>query len=204
MIIKLYEENTNQRDLETVLEVIRKDGVVIFPTDTVYGIGCDIYNTKAVERVARLKGLNIKKADFSFIVADLSNLSEYTQQVDNQTFKLLKKNLPGPFTFILPASSKVPKLFKNNKKTVGLRIPDHPILHTIVKTYGSPLLTTSVIDDDDVLEYTTDPELIHEKYKDIVDLVIDGGYGKNVASTVVNCTGSEPEIIRQGVGELIF
>jgi len=204
MIIKLYEENTNQRDLETVLEVIRKDGVVIFPTDTVYGIGCDIYNTKAVERVARLKGLNIKKADFSFIVADLSNLSEYTQQVDNQTFKLLKKNLPGPFTFILPASSKVPKLFKNNKKTVGLRIPDHPILHTIVKTYGSPLLTTSVIDDDDVLEYTTDPELIHEKYKDIVDLVIDGGYGKNVASTVVNCTGSEPEIIRQGVGELIY
>ncbi len=204
MIIKLYEENTNQRDLETVLDVIRRDGVVIFPTDTVYGIGCDIYNTKAVERVARLKGLNIKKADFSFIVADLSNLSEYTQQVDNQTFKLLKKNLPGPFTFILPASSKVPKLFKNNKKTVGLRIPDHPILQTIVKNYGSPLLTTSVIDDDDVLEYTTDPELIHEKYKDMVDLVIDGGYGKNVASTVVNCTGSEPEIIRQGVGELIF
>ncbi len=204
MIIKLYEENTNQRDLETVLEVIRKDGVVIFPTDTVYGIGCDIYSTKAVERVARLKGLNVKKADFSFIVADLSNLSEYTQQVDNQTFKLLKKNLPGPFTFILPASSKVPKLFKNNKKTVGLRIPDHPILQTIVKSYGSPLLTTSVIDDDDVLEYTTDPELIHEKYKDMVDLVIDGGYGKNVASTVVNCAGSEPEIIRQGVGELII
>lgn len=202
MLLKIYPENPNPKHINRIVDVLKSGGVIIYPTDTVYGIGCDIYNQKAVERVARLKGKNPEDADFSFIVSDLSHLAEYTKMVDNSVFKLMKKNLPGPFTFILHASSKVPKIFKNKKKTIGLRIPDNPVIQEIVNQLGNPILTTSIHDDDDVLEYTTDPELIHEKYQELVDIVIDGGYGNNQASTVIDCTGDEPEMVRQGIGEV--
>ncbi|HYX05791.1 MAG TPA: L-threonylcarbamoyladenylate synthase [Bacteroidales bacterium] len=202
MLLKIYPDNPNPKHINRVVEVLKNGGLIIYPTDSVYGLGCDIYNQKAVERVARLKGKNPEDADFSFIVSDLSNLSEYTKMVDNSIFKLMKKNLPGPFTFILHASSKVPKIFKNKKKTIGLRIPDNPVIREIVAQLGNPILTTSIHDDDDVVEYTTDPELIHEKYQELVDIVIDGGYGNNQASTVIDCTGDEPEMIRQGIGEV--
>jgi tRNA threonylcarbamoyl adenosine modification protein (Sua5/YciO/YrdC/YwlC family) len=202
MLLKIYPDNPNPKHINRVVEVLKNGGLIIYPTDTVYGLGCDIYNQKAVERVAQLKGKKPEDADFSFIVSDLSHLSEYTKLVDNSIFKLMKKNLPGPFTFILQASSKVPRIFKNKKKTIGLRIPDNPVIREIVTQLGNPILTTSIHDDDDVLEYTTDPELIHEKYEDLVDIVIDGGFGNNQASTVIDCTGDEPELIRQGIGEV--
>jgi tRNA threonylcarbamoyl adenosine modification protein (Sua5/YciO/YrdC/YwlC family) len=167
-------------------------------------MGCDIHNRKSVEKIAKLKGIKLEKAKFSIIYHSLSQISEYTRPISNTVFKLMKKNLPGPFTFILNANNKVPEIFQSNKKTIGIRIPDNPIILEIVKEFGSPLLTTSVHDEDKIIEYTTDPELIHENYKDSVDLVIDGGYGQNEASTVVDCTGDEPVIIRQGIGELII
>lgn len=202
MLVRIYPENPNPRHIQRVAEVLQKGGIIIYPTDTVYGLGCNIFDQKAVEKVARIKGIKPTEANFSFIVHDFSHLSDFTRQVDNSTFKLLKKHLPGAFTFILNASHNVPKLFKNKKKTVGIRIPDNPIILDIVKEFGHPILTTSVHDDDEVLEYTTDPELIHEKYCDLVDLVIDGGYGGNVPSTIVDCTAEEPRIIRQGKGML--
>jgi tRNA threonylcarbamoyl adenosine modification protein (Sua5/YciO/YrdC/YwlC family) len=202
MLIKIYPENPNPRQIQKVVEILEKGGVIIYPTDTVYGLGCDIFDQKAVERIARIKGLKPSEANFSFIVHDFSHLSDFTRHVDNATFKLLKKNLPGPFTFILNASSSVPRLFKNKKKTVGIRIPDNPIILEIVRQLGRPILTTSVLDDDELIEYTTDPELIHEKFAEQVDLVIDGGYGDNVPSTIVDCTADEPSILRQGKGEL--
>ncbi len=201
MLLKIYPENPNPREVDKVVEILRNGGIVIYPTDTVYGLGCDINNSRAVEKIARLKGINPKKNNFSFICHDLSHLSDFTKPLDSRTFKILKKNLPGPFTFILPANSNVPKLFKNNKRTVGLRIPNNPIILEIVRQLGNPILSTSVKDEDEILEYTTDPDLIHEKYKDLVDVVIDGGFGDNEASTIVDCTnGSEFEIIRQGKG----
>ena len=175
----------------------------VFPTDSVYGLGCSINHPKAIERVAKIKGVKLEKSDFSFIFPDLSSLSEYTKPIDNVIFKLIKKNSPGAFTFILQASNRIPKIFKNKKKTIGIRIPDNQIIIAIARELGTPILTTSIHDDDEVIEYTTDPELIHEKYQNVVDLVIDGGYGRNEASTVVDCTSSEIEIIRQGVGELL-
>lgn len=202
MLIKIYPENPNPRQIQKVVETLEKGGVIIYPTDTVYGLGCDIFDQKAVERIARIKGLKTSEANFSIIVHDFSHLSDFTRHVDNTTFKLLKKNLPGPFTFILNASSSLPKLFKNKKKTVGIRIPDNPIILEIVRQLGRPILTTSVLDDDELLEYTTDPELIHEKFAEQVDLVIDGGYGDNIPSTIVDCTAEEPIILRQGKGEL--
>lgn len=202
MLIKIYPENPNPRQIQKVVETLEKGGVIIYPTDTVYGLGCDIFDQKAVERIARIKGLKPSEANFSIIVHDFSHLSDFTRHVDNATFKLLKKNLPGPFTFILNASSSLPKLFKNKKKTVGIRIPDNPIILEIVRQLGRPILTTSVLDDDELLEYTTDPELIHEKFAEQVDLVIDGGYGDNIPSTIVDCTAEEPIILRQGKGEL--
>lgn len=202
LFIKLYESNNNPRQLDKVIEVLREGGVIIYPTDSVYGIGCDIYNHKAVERIARIKGVKSEKAQFSLICYNLSQLSDYTTPISNNVFKLMKKSLPGPFTFILNANSKVPKMFQSNKKTVGIRIPDNNIILTIAREFGTPILTTSVRDDDEILEYTTDPELILENYRDLVDLVIDGGYGNNQPTTVVDCTGPEPEIIRQGIGEL--
>ena len=202
MLTKLYTENPNPKQIESIVRVLQGGGVIIYPTDTVYGIGCDIHNQKAVERIARIKGIKPEKAEFSFICRDLSHLSEYARQVSNPVFKLMKRNLPGPFTFILNASSKVPKILESKKKTVGIRIPDNKIVTTIVEQLGNPLLTTSIHFDDTQIEYATDPELIHEKFVDLVDLVVDGGYGGAMFSTVVNCTGDEPEIIRQGLGIL--
>jgi len=202
MLIKIYPDNPNSRDLSKIVEILKKGGIIIFPTDTVYGIGCDIYHPKAVEKIARIKGVDPAKPNFSFICYDLSHLSDFTSQVDNSIFKLMNKNLPGPFTFILHASNKVPKIFERKKKTVGIRIPDNDIAREIVKILGHPIMSTSVIDEDEVIEYTTDPELIYEKYKNIVDIVIDGGYGNNEASTIIDCTREEIEIIRQGIGEL--
>ncbi|PWD98026.1 L-threonylcarbamoyladenylate synthase [Marinilabilia rubra] len=205
MLIKIYPENPNPREVEKAVEILRNGGIVIYPTDTVYGMGCDINNSKALERIARIKGINPKKDHLSVICHDLSHLSDYTKPLDSSTFKLIKKNLPGPFTFILQANNSVPKFFKSNKRTIGLRIPDNPIIIEIVKQLGNPILSTSIKDDDEIIEYTTDPELIHEKYENIVDLVIDGGYGGNEASTIVDCTKSnECEITREGKGELEF
>ena len=206
MLLKLYEENPNPRDIQKVINVIRSGGVIIYPTDTMYGIGCDIYNPKAVGKVAELKGLKIQDADFSFICHNLSLLSLYARHVDNTTCKLMKRNLPGPFTFILNASSNVPKIFKNNKKTIGIRVPNNPIILNIVHEWGQPLLTTSIEGDEDEPETFTNPELIHEKYKrtkygDEI-LVIDGGHGNNELSTVIDCTGDDINLLRQGVGNL--
>ncbi|MDR2928050.1 MAG: threonylcarbamoyl-AMP synthase [Cytophagaceae bacterium] len=202
MLLKIYPENPNAREIRKVAEVLKSGGLVVYPTDTVYGLGCDINNSRAVEKVAQIKGLNLKKEHLSIICHDLSHLSYYTKALENNIFKLLKKNLPGAFTFILPASNNVPKLFKNNKKTIGLRIPNNSIVLEIVKELGNPLLNTSIKDDDEILEYMTDPELIHEKYGRHVDIVIDGGYGDNQPSTIVDCTVSPYEIVRQGKGEV--
>jgi len=202
MLIKVYPENPNPKEVNKVVEILKNGGIIIYPTDTVYGMGCDINNSKAVEKVARVKGVKADKADFSFIFSSLSTLSEFTKDMNNSTFKILKQYLPGPYTFILKASNKVPKIFKNKKKTIGIRIPDNNIITSIVEELGNPIITTSVHDDDDIIEYTTDPELIHERYENLVDAVIDGGFGKNVASTVIDCTGDEPVVLRQGVGEI--
>jgi tRNA threonylcarbamoyl adenosine modification protein (Sua5/YciO/YrdC/YwlC family) len=203
MFIKLYNENPNPRDILKVVEVLKQGGIIIYPTDTVYGMGCDITQRKAVEQVARLKGINIEKSNFSFICSDLSHLSVYARPISNSVFKTIKKNTPGPFTFILEASSNVPKYFKGKKKTVGIRVPDNNIIREIIRELGNPILSTSIHDEDEILEYTTDPELIYEKFKDITDLVIDGGFGELVPSTVVDFTASNPVIVRQGKGKLI-
>lgn len=178
-------------------------GIIIYPTDTVYGIGCDILKSKAIEKVALIKGINAAKANFSFICNDLSQLADYSKPINNDVFKLMRKNLPGPFTFILNANNNVPKLIQSKKKTVGIRIPDNNIPLEIVRELGHPIMSTSVHDDDEILEYTTDPELIYEKYSSVVDIVIDGGYGDNEASTVVDCTSDEILIVREGKGILI-
>ncbi len=201
MIIKMYHENPNPEQVRKVAGLLREGGVIIYPTDTIYGLGCDIYQQKAVERIARLKGIKPEKAKFSFIVSDLSHLSDFTRFVGNDIYKLMKTNLPGPYTFILHASSSVPRILKNRKKTIGIRIPDNNIILEIVKELGHPILTTSIHDDDEIIEYTTDPELIHENFKEKVDLVIDGGYGGNIPSTIIDCTGKEPFILREGAGK---
>ncbi len=198
--IKMYEEFPNPRHIRKVCDVLREGGVVIYPTDTVYGLGCDIYHTKAVEKIARLKSINPEKAKFSFIVSDLSHLSNYTKFVNNEIFKLMKSSLPGPYTFILHANNNVPKILKNKKKTVGIRIPDNQIILEIVRELGHPILTTSIHDADEVIDYTTDPSLIYDNFKYKVDVVIDGGYGGNVPSTIIDCTGEEPLVIREGAG----
>jgi tRNA threonylcarbamoyl adenosine modification protein (Sua5/YciO/YrdC/YwlC family) len=202
MLLKLYDNNTNPKDLKRISQCLQSGGVIIYPTDTIYAIGCDINSRSAIERVANIRGIKADKADFSFVFYDLSQISEYTKQFDSATFKLLKRNLPGAFTFILEANNSIPKLFKNKKRTLGIRVPDNSICRSIVENFGNPIISTSVHDDDEVLEYTTDPELIYEKYKDKVDIVIDGGFGNNEASTVVDLTAGYPEIIRQGIGEL--
>ncbi len=199
--IKIYPENPNPKEIKKVVDILRKGGLVIYPTDTVYGLGCDITNTKALERIARIKGVKLAKANWSFICADLSNLSDYVRQIDTPTFKILKRALPGPYTFILPGNNNLPKEFKN-KKTVGIRVPDNAIARALVVELGNPIVSTSIRDDDELLEYTTDPELIYEKWEKLVDLVIDGGYGDNVASTVIDLSEPEPVIIREGKGSL--
>jgi tRNA threonylcarbamoyl adenosine modification protein (Sua5/YciO/YrdC/YwlC family) len=198
--VKLYNENPNPKAIQRIAEILHDGGIIIYPTDTVYGIGCDITNQKAVEKIARLKALKIENANLSFICSDLSHLSDYAKPIPNPVFKLMKKHFPGPFTFILEASNNVPKYFKGKKKTVGIRIPDNNIIRAIVEELGNPILSTSIHDDDEILEYTTDPELINEKYQDIADVIIDGGFGDLVPSTVVDCTGAEPEVVRQGKG----
>lgn len=202
MLLKLYEKSPDQRQIDKVVELLRDGGVIIYPTDTVYGIGCDITKARAVERVARIKGIKPEKAQFSFICSDLSHISDFARHVDNTTFKLMKSYLPGPYTFILTASSQVPKSIKQNRKTVGIRVPDNNIILEIVRQLGNPILTTSLKLDDRILEYPTDPELIHEEYGYLVDAVIDGGYGGMVPSTIIDCSGDEPEVVRQGLGEV--
>jgi tRNA threonylcarbamoyl adenosine modification protein (Sua5/YciO/YrdC/YwlC family) len=204
MLLKLYNENPNPRDIRKIVEVLLDGGIIIYPTDTVYGLGCDITNNKAVEKVARFKGINIEKANFSFICSDLSHISDYTKPITSSVFKLMKKNLPGPFTFILEANNNVPRYFKGKKKTVGIRVPDNNIIREIVKELGNPILSTSIRDEDEILEYTTDPELIYEKYQDLADIVIDGGYGELIPSTVIDCTRDEIEIVREGKGILVY
>ncbi len=199
--IKLYKENPNPREIERVIRVLKNGGLIIYPTDTVYGLGCDITNNKALERIAKIKGVKIEKANLSFICHDLSNLSDYVKQIDTSTFKVLKRALPGPYTFILPGAKTLPNVFKK-KKTVGIRVPNNNIALEIVKQLGNPIISTSIRDEDEILEYTTDPELILEKWNNLVDLVIDGGYGDNEASTVIDFSGDEPEIIREGKGSL--
>ncbi|CEN37577.1 L-threonylcarbamoyladenylate synthase [Capnocytophaga cynodegmi] len=197
--IKIYNENPNEREIAKVVQVLRSGGLVIYPTDTVYGLGCDITNTKALERIAKIKGIKLEKANFSFICPDLSNLSDYVKQIDTSTFKILKRALPGPYTFILPGNNNLPSAFKK-KKTVGIRIPDNNIARIIVERLGNPIVSTSIRDEDDVIEYTTDPELIFEKWQNKVDVVIDGGYSDNMASTVIDLSDSEPVIVREGKG----
>ncbi|MDC6364783.1 MULTISPECIES: L-threonylcarbamoyladenylate synthase [Flavobacteriaceae] len=197
--IKLYEENPDPRQVEKIVAVLRKGGLIIYPTDTVYGLGCDITNTKALQRIALIKGVKLEKANWSFVCADLSNLSDFVRQIDSTTFKILKRALPGPYTFILPGNNNLPKDFKK-KKTVGIRVPDNDIAKALVTELGNPIVSTSIRDEDDILEYTTDPELIFEKWRNLVDIVIDGGYGGNVASTVIDLSQGEPEIVREGKG----
>lgn len=202
MLIKIYEDNPNPKAIQQAVEVLQKGGVIIYPTDTVYGIGCDITNQKAIERVCQIRGLRPDKSNLSFICYDLTDISNYTKPFDTAVFRVLKKALPGPFTFIFNASGQVPKLLSSKKKTVGIRVPDNNIVRQIVKELGRPIVTSSIHDEDDIIEYSTDPELIYEKYQDLVDIVIDGGYGGNVASTVVDLTSGEFEVIREGKGNL--
>lgn len=204
MLVRLFNENPNPREIQKIVKILRDGGLIIYPTDTVYSLGCDITNQKAVEKVARWKGVKIEKSNFSFVCSDFSHLSDYTKPILSNIFKLIKKNLPGPFTFILEANNNVPKYFKGKKKTVGIRIPDNNIIREIVSELGNPIVSTSIYDEDEILEYTTDPELIHEKYQDLVDVIVDGGFGKLIPSTVVDCTLDEIEIVRKGKGELKF
>ena len=204
MILKLFEENPNEKDVLKVVDVLKNGGIIVYPTDTIYGIGCAITNARAVERVAQIKQIPIEKSNFSFICSDLSHLSDYTRPIDNSTFKLMRRLLPGPYTFVLNANNQVPKYFKRKKKTVGIRVPANQIILEIVRQLGNPILSTSVHDDDEVLEYMTDPELIYERLKNSVDLVVDGGFGGNRPSTVIDCTGEEPQLLRSGKGSVDF
>lgn len=200
-LIKLYNDNPNPRDIQRVVSIIRDGGLIIYPSDTVYALGCDITNNRALERVAKIKGVKLAKANFSFVCKDLSNLSDYVKQIDTATFKLLKRALPGPYTFILPGNNNLPTVFKK-KKEVGIRVPDNSITNTIISELGNPIVSTSIYDEDEVIEYMTDPELIYEKWKDLVDVVVDGGYGDNVPSTVIDLTSGDPVLIREGKGSL--
>ena len=202
MFLKLHAENPNPRNVKMIIECLENDGVIIFPTDTIYAIGCSVNGSKALDRIARIKGVKKEKANFSFIFHDLSMLSEYTKPINNDVFKLMKRNLPGAFTFILEANNNVPKLFKNNKKTIGIRIPDQPIITNIVRELGCPIITTSIIDEDEISGFMTDPEEINDAYSDKVDIIIDGGYGDKEESTVVDCTDNDIVILREGKGIL--
>jgi len=203
MYLKIHPENPSQRQISRVAEHLRNDGLIIYPTDTVYAIGWSIYNTKSADRLKKIKKDNKQENNYSLICSDLSQASQFTKQMEKTTFKLLKHNLPGPFTFILPASNEVPQVYKNKKKTVGIRIPDNNIPLEIVKELGHPIMTTSLREEDEVLDYIVDPELIHEKYDKLVDVIIDGGSGNINPSTIVDCTNSAPTVVREGLGELV-
>ena len=200
-ILKIYPDNPQENYMNEVIKTLQDGGLIIYPSDTVYALGCDIYNVKAMEKLARLKNTSLEKAHFSIICNNLSHLSEFTRPIETSTFRLLKSKIPGPFTFILEANKNLPLAYKG-KKTVGIRVPDHSIPQLIVEKLGHPIASTSIKDDDEVIEYSTDPELIAEKYDHLVDIVIDSGYGDNVASTIVDLTSGEPEILREGKGIL--
>jgi tRNA threonylcarbamoyl adenosine modification protein (Sua5/YciO/YrdC/YwlC family) len=199
-LFKIHPVNPEVRKIEQVIGILKGGGIIIYPTDTIYGIGCDLFNRKAIERLCRIKGIKPEKLNLSFICNDISQVATYVRRLDTPVFKLMKKVLPGPFTFILESSSSVPKILGTNKKTVGIRIPDHPVPHEIVARLQNPLISSSIKDDDHIKEYTTDPEEIYEDFRNEVDLVIDGGMGGNVPSTILDCTGSELSVTRQGLG----
>lgn len=199
--LKIYEDKPNEAAIKKVVDILKNGGLVIYPTDTVYGIGCDITNSRALEKLAKIKGVKLEKANFSFVCSSLSNISDYVKQIDTATFKILKRSLPGPYTFILPGNNDLPKDFRK-KKTVGIRVPDNNIAIQIVEMLGNPIVSSSIHDEDEVIEYSTDPELIFEKWQNLVDLVIDGGYGENIASTIIDLTGHEPVILREGKGDV--
>ncbi len=202
MFLKIYPENPNPREIQKAVNCLQDGGIIIYPTDTIYGIGCDIFKPKAIERITEMLGDKKKKNAMTFICHDLSHLSSFTKPISNNIFKVMKRALPGPYTFILEANNEVPKLLQSNKKTVGIRVPDNNVIREIVRQLGHPILSTSVKDDDEIVEYTTDPELIYERYGDRVDMVVDGGYGDNVPSTVVDCTSGEIEVVREGKGDI--
>lgn len=202
MLLRIHKDNPNEKKIQKVVECLKDGGVIIYPTDTVYGLGCDIFKQKAVEKIARIKEVNIKKHNFSIICSDLSHLSDFTKPMDKSTYKLMNKALPGAFTFILNANNTIPKLFRNNRKTIGIRVPNHNVPRKIVELLGNPILTTSIHDDDSIIEYSTDPELIYEKYKKHVEIVIDCGFGNLIPSTILDCSKVEIEIIRKGLGKL--
>ncbi len=204
MFLKIHPDNPNPRKINTVVECLLDGGVIIYPSDTIYGFGCDIYNKKAVARIAKIKGININKQKFSFICSSLSNISKFTKPISNETYKLMKRNLPGPFTFILNANSNIPKIFKTNRKTLGIRIPKHNIPLEIVNKLENPIISSSVKENDEIIEYITEPEIIYDKLKNLVDIVIDSGFTGNLPSTIIDCTKSDFEIIRQGKGNIIF
>lgn len=202
MLLKLFPDNIDMRKMQQIVDCLKKGGLVIYPTDTVYGLGCDISNKDAVEKVCRIKGVKSDKINFSFICNDLSHISDYTLNIDTPTYKLMKRCLPGPYTFILKANNSIPKLFKNNKKTVGIRVPDNAIARMIVQELDHPIITTSVHHEDDIIDYITDPNAIYERFEKLVDIVIDGGMGGYKPSTVIDCTGDEPELVREGLGSI--
>lgn len=202
MLLKIHPENPSERQIQRVAECLAEGGIIIYPTDTVYGLACDIFKPRAVDRIAQLKGIRKEKANFTFIFHDLSQISNYTKPFTTEVFRLMKTSFPGPFTFILKANSNIPRIFQSKKNTVGIRIPGNKIPTAIVQALGNPIMTTSVHDDDEIIEYTSDPELIYEKYKGLVDIVIDGGFGDNKPSTIIDCTTGEPIVIREGKGEI--
>lgn len=204
MLLKLYNENPNPKDIQKVVECLKDGGVIIYPTDTIYGIGCDISNHKSVERITEIMNIKKDKTMFSFICSDLSHLSDYSKPLNNTIFKIMKRVLPGPYTFILNANNNVPKLLSSKKKTVGIRVPDNNIIREIVKELGNPILSKSIKDEDHIIEYSTDPELINERFGDMVDIIIDGGFGDNEPSTILDCTGDEIVILREGKGIVDF
>ncbi|MGM9508387.1 L-threonylcarbamoyladenylate synthase [Larkinella sp. GY13] len=199
--LRIHPDTPEERKIRHVVDVLRNGGVIIYPTDTIYGLGCDIHNTRAIERIARMKGIKPQKNDFSFICHDLSHIADYAK-VSNLAFKMMKRLLPGPYTFILDVSHRVPKILHTNKRTVGIRIPDHSIPRAIVKELGNPIITTTIKDDDDIVQYITDPEIIFERFQHLVDLVIDGGIGGNIPSTIIDATTDDFEIVRRGLGEV--
>ena len=202
MILKIYDNAPNPKEVAFVVDRLSRGDVVILPTDTIYSIVCKLSNRKGFEALCKIKGLTAKSSDFSILCSSISNVSNYTRPISNQLFRTLKRNLPGPFTFILEANNEIPKLFGNRRKTIGVRVPDNPIFNAIAEQLGEPMIGTSIHDDDGVVEYTTDPSLIYEKYQHQINLMVDGGFGQNVASTVVDCVEMPPVVIRQGIGEL--
>lgn len=200
MLLEINKQNIDDRKIKSAVNVLKNDGVIIFPTDSVYAFGCDIYSTKAIEKICRLKNVKLEKSNFSFICNDLSHLSDFTKPFDRSVYKLLNRSLPGPFTFILNANNTVPSIFRNNKKTIGIRVPDHAVALAIVRELGNPLMAASLHNDDELIDYITDPSEIFEKYESAIELIIDSGVGGNLPSTVVDCTGNDPVIIRQGAG----